>query len=77
MEPFICHAFYCVSTWGGYELQVADDGGSARVRSSFDDKESPRPRWQEIKYNRAGAPFVTFHGRRLYLDNFFRPWWDD
>ena len=31
-----------------------------------------RGNWQEIKYTRAGAPYVTYKGARLLLDNFMR-----
>ena len=63
---------YCVSTYGGYELEVSRDGSCARVRSDFDGKVSKNPRWQEIKYTKNGEPFVTFYGKRMKLDNFIR-----
>lgn len=31
-----------------------------------------RGNWQEIKYTRGGAPYVTYKGARLLLDNFLR-----
>lgn len=31
-----------------------------------------RGNWQEVKYTRAGAPYVTYKGVRLLLDNFMR-----
>ena len=31
-----------------------------------------RGNWQEIKYTRAGAPYVTYKGTRLKLDDFMR-----
>lgn len=71
-NDFRATAFYCVSNWGGYEIEISRDGSSARIRASFGDKVSPSPRWQEIKYSSVGDPFVTFNGRRLMLDNFTR-----
>lgn len=71
-NDFCATGFYCVSNWGGYEIEISRDGSGARVRASFGDKVSPSPRWQEIKYNCSGSPFVTFNGRRLMLDNFMR-----
>lgn len=71
-DNFTTHAFYCVSTFGGYEIELSADCSAARVRSNFDGKISPRPRFQEIKFTLSGDPFVTFYGRRLKLDNFLR-----
>jgi hypothetical protein len=34
-EPFKVHGFYTVSNTGGYEVQISDDGNSARVRDAF------------------------------------------
>lgn len=70
-------ASYCTSQWGGYEIEVSNDGGCARVRYTYvkangEEYNSPRPRWQEIKYNTKGEPFVTYNGKRLLLDNFMK-----
>lgn len=69
-NDFRATGFYCVSNWGGYEIEISRDGSRARVRASWGDKVSPSPRWQEIKFNASGDPFVTFCGRRMMLDNF-------
>ena len=67
---------YCIGQWGGYELEVSRDGGSARVRYTYQKKDgvfySKHPRWQEIKFTAKGEPFVTYDGRKLMLDNFIR-----
>lgn len=31
-----------------------------------------RGNWQEVKYTRGGAPYVTYKGARLLLDDFLR-----
>ncbi len=72
---FTCQFAYCDSAFSAYELQVSMDGSMARVRYSYmttGGEKRSRARWQQIKYNRAGTPYVTFRGHRLALDNFLR-----
>ena len=72
-NEFKAQAFYCVSQLGGYAIEVSNDGSMARVRADFGEPNiTKHPRWQEIKFNKAGDPFVTFNGRRMKLDNFLR-----
>ena len=65
-DPFISHGYFSVSNFGGYEIQISDCGDGARI------KYFNVSRWQEIKYNNAGDPFVTYYGRRLLLSNFMK-----
>ena len=44
----------------------------AREKILDDGMKTYRGNWQEIKYTRAGAPYVTYKGVRLLLDNFMR-----
>ena len=71
-NPFRATGYLCISNHGGYEIETSRDGNAARVRINSGDKTSPHPRWQEIKYDSKGDPFVTFKGRRLRLDKFMR-----
>ena len=66
-NTFISHGHFCISNFGGYEIQLSDCGDGARLK--YYDKVS---RWQEIKFNVAGEPYVTYYGRKLELNNFMR-----
>lgn len=67
---------FCDSLYSAYLLAVDPSGDRAAVVYSFQRSDGTenrtRARWQEIKYTRAGRPFVTFRGRRLSLDLFMR-----
>lgn len=74
-DTFITHGVFCDSVYTAYEIEISKDGSCARVRYSIDTINGlkyTRPRWQEIKYNRSGVPFVTFRHKRLKLDDFLR-----
>lgn len=44
----------------------------AREKILDDGMKTYRGNWQEVKYTRAGAPYVTYKGVRLLLDKFMR-----
>lgn len=44
----------------------------SREKILDDGMKTYRGNWQEIKYTRSGAPYVTYNGERLLLDNFMR-----
>lgn len=47
-------------------------GDAAKVVLMSDKIISKKPRWQEIKYNINGEPYVTYHGIKHYLSEFMR-----
>lgn len=47
-------------------------GDAAKVILMSDKIISKKPRWQEIKYNINGEPYVTHYGSRHYLSEFMR-----
>ena len=47
-------------------------GDAAKVVLMSDTIISKKPRWQEIKYNINGEPYVTHYGSRHYLSEFMR-----
>lgn len=64
-------AFYCVSQYGGYLLQLDDNNMRARIKADFNEQnDTSRPRWQAIKEDKNGVPFVTYYGKRIDLDLF-------
>lgn len=76
-DEFITHGVMPVTQWGGYALQISEDGSKARWR--FESGESVRAQgyWQKIRFTKAGRPFIyrSTPDRRkitLYLDDFMR-----
>lgn len=47
-------------------------GDAAKVVLMSDNIISKKPRWQEIKYNINGDPYVTYRGTKHYLSEFMR-----
>ena len=75
---FIIDGVFCDSVYSCYKIQISDNLDAARVKYSYYNtkagKEIETPaKWQQIKYNRKGDPFVTFRGKRLLLGNFMKP----
>ena len=64
---FTSHGYLTLSNHGGLEIEINNSGDAARL--SYYGKVS---RWQEIKYNFSGSPYVTYYGRRWQLDQFMR-----
>ena len=58
----------CLSNYGGVEIML-NDFCDAVIYSWYG---KVARRWQEIKYNVAGAPYFTIYGRRYYLSEFLR-----
>lgn len=49
-DDFIVHGYYCDSNFGGKEVQLSDDGSSARFRRNYGRPEEPTE-WLEIEYH--------------------------
>lgn len=47
-------------------------GDAAMVVLMSDKIISKKPRWQEIKYNINGEPYVTYRGNKHYLSEFMK-----
>lgn len=67
MTPFITHGILTLSNHGGFEIELSNDGDSARLK--YYDKVS---NWQTIKYTFNGDPYVTYYGRRYKLNKFMK-----
>lgn len=70
-KEFKADGVLAISNYGGYEIQISDDGQSARVRLNDGDHVT-HPRWQWIKSNAKGEHFVTFYNKKLMLNDFMR-----
>lgn len=49
-EPFITHGYYTVSNSGGYEVQISDDGDSARIKDNYGSDNPKISEWFEIEH---------------------------
>lgn len=75
-ESFNAQGAFCDTLQSAFEIEIHPDGEFARVRYSYLRSNGrykySRARWQRVKFAASGAPFVTFNGRPLPLDNFCR-----
>lgn len=64
-------AYYCVSNYGGIEIEVNGYGDAVRYRWSYGSPDVEKvSRWQEIKHDRGGRTYFVCNRRRYYLDEF-------
>ena len=68
-KKFVAHAVLCLTNHGGITIQVNDNNDMVRYQW-FDNK--PSKRWQTIKYNKHGLPYIRVRNVRYYLDQFMR-----
>ena len=68
-KTFKPQAVLCIFNHGGIAIQVNDKNDSVRYQW-FDNK--PSKKWQIIKYNKHGLPFIRVKNVRYYLDQFMR-----
>lgn len=54
-EDFTPHAYKGTSNWGGYEMQISDNGDEARIRDSHTGEVSD---WLEIQFDEEGVAYV-------------------
>lgn len=69
---FKTHGYYAVSNWGGLEIEISNDGEGARLKENYKDEPQKVSRWQKIKYTSSGRAYVTYYGKRYYLDAFMK-----
>ena len=69
MKDFKVHAVHAICNYGGIGLMLSDDGSAVRYQW-FDQK--PTKRWQAVKYNKKGEPYIRIKNRRYYIDDFMR-----
>ena len=68
-KKFIAHAVLCICNHGGIAIQMNDKNDSVRYQW-FDNK--PSKKWQLIKYNKIGLPYIRVKNIRYYLNQFMR-----
>ena len=78
-EPFKASGYYTVSNSGGYEVQISDDGSSARVKDSYGSENPEVSKWFEIEYvpdddNLGGdvEPIIDPNGYNIPLNQVMR-----
>lgn len=68
-KNFIPQAALCLTNYGGIAIQVNDNNDMVRYQW-FDNK--PSKKWQAIKYNKHGLPYIRVKNTRYYLNQFER-----
>ena len=61
-----------LTNWYSLGIILSSDGEGAKVVSFNGDIASKRSKWQLIKWDRDGAPYVTYNGIKHHLDEFMR-----
>jgi hypothetical protein len=69
MSQFQTHGICTLSNTAALAIEINNSGDGARVKLVCGDVIS-RPKWQEIKYDMEGTPFVTWKGSRFDLGEF-------
>lgn len=68
-KTFKPQAVLCICNHGGITIQVNDKNDCIRYQW-FNNK--PSKRWQTIKYNKHGLPYIRVRNVRYYLDQFIK-----
>ena len=77
--PFKAHGYHCISNCGGVEIQISDDGSTARLRYYTHEHtpqhgvhiQEPTP-WLEVQYDASGEPYIEYKTSIEYLNKFMR-----
>lgn len=67
-KTFKPQAVLCICNHGGIAIQINDKNDMVRYQW-FDNKPS---RWQSIKYNKDGEPFLRVRNTRYLIKDFIR-----
>lgn len=68
-KKFIPQAALYLTNHGGITIQINDSNDMVRYQW-FNNK--PSNRWQSIKYNKHGLPYIRVRNVRYYLDQFMK-----
>jgi hypothetical protein len=72
-NSFIVHGTYCVSNWGGYEIQLDEAGEMARMRDAFGGDEPAKiSEWVRIEFDQEGEPIIDPTGYNIPLSEVVR-----
>lgn len=70
-EPFIAHGYSCLGL-GGWEIQISNDGSSARIRSTTCGIIDEPTEWAEIEYDDEDNAFICTKYGKEYLNQYMR-----
>ena len=69
-EEFKVHWTCHISNTGGYEIELSNDGESARVRKNYGQEKLSNGRRQEVKYDGKWRAYVKHYTDKLLLEVF-------
>lgn len=71
MEKYNIHGVKVLSNTFSLQIEISDSGDAAKIIPTYE-KKITRPRWQEIKFDKEGLPFVEWYGTAHFLNEFIR-----
>ena len=71
MKHYNIHGIKTLSNNFSLGIELSDSNDAARIIPTYE-KKIAKPRWQEIKYNMEGSPYIEWYGTRHFLNEFIR-----
>ena len=71
-DDFTPHGYMGKSNWGGTEVQISDNGDSARFRDNYGDGPGQPTDWLEIQFDEDGVAYVETPNGVERLDMYMR-----
>lgn len=69
LEPFTAHGYLTLSNAGGVEIELNNNGDSARLLFTGD---SIPTMWLMAHYGPDGSPYVNYNKKSYFIDDFIR-----
>jgi len=70
-NKYVTHGVKTLSNTFSLLIELSDSGDAARIHPTYESKKA-RPRWQEIKFNEEGLPYITWYNSIHYLNEFIK-----
>ena len=72
MSNFTVHGLMGISNFGGFELEVNEDGSAIRIRESYSQKNTKPSDWLILDYDIDGDAWFEYQDDIYYLNQFMR-----
>ena len=71
-DDFVPHGYQAKSNFGGTEVQISDNGDSARFRDNYGDGPVQPTDWMELQFDEDGVAYVETPNGVERLDMYMR-----
>jgi len=71
MSKYVTHGVKTLCNTFSLQIELSNSGDAARLHPTYESKQA-RPKWQEIKYDKEGLPYVTWYKSVHYLNEFIK-----